>query len=183
MKVNWPRTFWVRVARMMISVRIGVTLTSTPEYPSSANSRVKTSFSSAKNTPSATNWNKIEKKKQSIEDERGQSLQIMGGKKYRSRKFVYWPFSSYSSGSPYSKRGWKESNEAAQKRSKMWEGKPLCRAAADWTLYGCMQMLWDCDSKIGSRVSKMNGGDWFLDTAQQAHLRSNYCRSIDEKAI
>ena len=42
-----PRTFWVRVALMMISVRIGVTLTSTPEYPSSANSLVNTSFSSA----------------------------------------------------------------------------------------------------------------------------------------
>lgn len=71
-KVNQPRTFWVRVARMMISVRIGVTLTSTPEYPSSANSRVKTSFSSAKNTPSATNWNKIEQKTQSLQDKTGQ---------------------------------------------------------------------------------------------------------------
>lgn len=30
-QVSRPRTFWVRVARMMISVRIGVTLTSTPE--------------------------------------------------------------------------------------------------------------------------------------------------------
>lgn len=40
---------------MIISVRIGVTLTSTPEYPSSASSLVKTSLSSAKKTPSATN--------------------------------------------------------------------------------------------------------------------------------
>lgn len=44
---------------MMISVRIGVTLTSTPEYPSSASSLVRTSLSSAKNTPSATNYSKI----------------------------------------------------------------------------------------------------------------------------
>uniref|UniRef100_A0A2P2KSQ5 Uncharacterized protein n=1 Tax=Rhizophora mucronata TaxID=61149 RepID=A0A2P2KSQ5_RHIMU len=42
-----PRTFCVRVALMMISVRIGVTLTSTPEYPSSASSLVSTSFNSA----------------------------------------------------------------------------------------------------------------------------------------
>ena len=42
-----PRTFWVRVALTMISVRRGVTRTSTPEYPSSASSRVSSSFSSA----------------------------------------------------------------------------------------------------------------------------------------
>lgn len=51
-----PSTFWVRVARMMISVRVGVTRTSTPLYPSSANSRVKNSLSSALKTPSATNY-------------------------------------------------------------------------------------------------------------------------------
>ena len=51
-----PRTFCVLVAIIMISVRVGVTLTSTPLYPSSANSRVKNSLSSALNTPSATNW-------------------------------------------------------------------------------------------------------------------------------
>ena len=42
-----PSTSWVRVALMMISVRIGVTRTSTPAYPSSASSRVSISFSSA----------------------------------------------------------------------------------------------------------------------------------------
>merc|ERR1719445_1771111 len=41
---------------MMISVRVGVTLTSTPEYPSSASSRVKNSLSSALKTPSATSF-------------------------------------------------------------------------------------------------------------------------------
>merc|ERR1719494_402362 len=41
---------------MMISVLRGVTRTSTPLYPSSANSRFKNSFSSALNTPSATNF-------------------------------------------------------------------------------------------------------------------------------
>merc|ERR1719315_795796 len=41
---------------MMISVLRGVTRTSTPLYPSSANSRIKNSFSSALNTPSATNF-------------------------------------------------------------------------------------------------------------------------------
>ena len=50
-----PNTFCVRVAMIMISVLVGVTRTSTPEYPSSASSRVKNSLSSALNTPSATN--------------------------------------------------------------------------------------------------------------------------------
>lgn len=44
------------VARMMISVRVGVTRTSVPEYPSSASSLVKNWLSSAKKTPSATNF-------------------------------------------------------------------------------------------------------------------------------
>lgn len=44
------------VARMMISVLVGVTRTSTPEYPSSASSRVRNSFSSALKMPSETNW-------------------------------------------------------------------------------------------------------------------------------
>lgn len=43
------------VARMMISVLVGVTRTSTPEYPSSASSRVRNSFSSALKMPSETN--------------------------------------------------------------------------------------------------------------------------------
>merc|ERR1719384_497139 len=51
-----PNTFCVLVAIMIISVRVGVTLTSTPEYPSSASSRVKNSLSSALKTPSATNF-------------------------------------------------------------------------------------------------------------------------------
>jgi hypothetical protein len=42
-----PRTSWVWVARMMMSVTVGVTRTSTPEYPSSASSRWKNSFNSA----------------------------------------------------------------------------------------------------------------------------------------
>jgi hypothetical protein len=42
-----PRTFCVLVAMMMISVLVGVTRTSTPLYPSSASSRVNSSFSSA----------------------------------------------------------------------------------------------------------------------------------------
>lgn len=67
-----PSTFWVRVALMMISVLMGVTLTSTPEYPSSASSLVSTSFNSAKKTPSATNYSekkipKIAKKKKKRE--------------------------------------------------------------------------------------------------------------------
>merc|ERR1719315_333248 len=41
---------------MMISVLVGVTRTSTPEYPSSASSLVKNSFNSALKTPSATNF-------------------------------------------------------------------------------------------------------------------------------
>merc|ERR1719422_1192785 len=41
---------------MMISVLVGVTRTSTPEYPSSASSLVRNSFSSALKTPSATNF-------------------------------------------------------------------------------------------------------------------------------
>merc|ERR1719239_1061341 len=41
---------------MMISVLVGVTRTSTPEYPSSASSLVRNSLSSALNTPSATNF-------------------------------------------------------------------------------------------------------------------------------
>merc|ERR1719495_2858913 len=40
---------------MMISVLVGVTRTSTPEYPSSASSLVRNSLSSALKTPSATN--------------------------------------------------------------------------------------------------------------------------------
>ncbi|PRD20763.1 UNVERIFIED_CONTAM: hypothetical protein NCL1_53689 [Trichonephila clavipes] len=51
-----PRTCCVRVARIMISVRVGVTLTSTPLYPSSASSRRRNSFNSALKTPSATNY-------------------------------------------------------------------------------------------------------------------------------
>lgn len=54
-EMHVPRTFWVRVARMMISVRMGVTRISTPAKPSSPSSRVSISFSSARNTPSATN--------------------------------------------------------------------------------------------------------------------------------
>lgn len=50
-----PRTFCVLVARIMISVRVGVTRTSTPLQPSSASSLVRKLFSSALNTPSATN--------------------------------------------------------------------------------------------------------------------------------
>ena len=42
-----PSTFCVLVALMMISVRMGVTRTSTPEYPCSASSLVRSSFSSA----------------------------------------------------------------------------------------------------------------------------------------
>lgn len=56
-----PNTFWVLVAIMMISVRVGVTRTSTPEYPSSASSRVKNSFNSALKTPSPTNYKLKEK--------------------------------------------------------------------------------------------------------------------------
>merc|ERR550534_1374989 len=41
---------------MMISVLVGVTRTSTPEYPSSASSLVRNSLSSALKTPSATNF-------------------------------------------------------------------------------------------------------------------------------
>merc|ERR1719411_2610722 len=41
---------------MIISVLVGVTRTSTPEYPSSASSLVRNSFSSALKTPSATNF-------------------------------------------------------------------------------------------------------------------------------
>lgn len=44
------------VASMIISVLVGVTRTSTPEYPSSASSRVRNSFSSALKMPSATNY-------------------------------------------------------------------------------------------------------------------------------
>lgn len=50
-----PNTLWVLVAMMMMSDRVGVTRTSTPEYPSSANSLVKNSLSSALKTPSPTN--------------------------------------------------------------------------------------------------------------------------------
>ena len=54
-----PSTFCVLVAKMIISVRMGVTRTSTPLYPSSASSLLRNSFSSALNTPSATNCWKI----------------------------------------------------------------------------------------------------------------------------
>lgn len=45
-----PRTSWVWVARMMISVRAWVTRTSQPEYPSEERVRVKNSESSALQT-------------------------------------------------------------------------------------------------------------------------------------
>ena len=48
--------FSLVVALMMISVLKGVTLTSTPKYPSSTNSLINTSLSSARKTPSATNF-------------------------------------------------------------------------------------------------------------------------------
>ena len=49
----------VLVARMMISVRIGVTRTSTPAYPSSPSVRARNSFNSALKTPHAPRWCKM----------------------------------------------------------------------------------------------------------------------------
>lgn len=94
-----PRTFWVRVARIIISVRMGVTRTSTPEYPSSASSLVRTSLSSAKKTPSATNFNQ-KKKKISTNPEENHRF----GTRSSTRRRMDWqaPFASCSSGSPCS---------------------------------------------------------------------------------
>lgn len=54
--LSGQQCFGYLVASMIISVLVGVTRTSTPEYPSSASSRVRNSFSSALKMPSATNY-------------------------------------------------------------------------------------------------------------------------------
>ena len=50
------RTFCILVAKIMISVLVDVTWTSTPEYPSSASSHMRNSFSSALKMPTVTEF-------------------------------------------------------------------------------------------------------------------------------